>query len=342
MLQKRLDYLDMAKGVGIFFVVLGHIEFIQEQTLRWIFSFHMPLFFIIGGVLAFIKQEHQNPAKEVLKRKAAGTMIPYLSFSLILLSMNVTGYFLQSGIFTAEQLIRQFIDSLTGYGIHILWFLPAYFLANTSFFLLNKYQKPLVRSLCICITAILAWLLSEKLDLTRYISWDCSYLQTAGWNLLIVFLRAGLAQPFILIGWYFAKWLPKVPAVVQNCGGLLLIPGSLLAFKLDVFDLHYLYVQPLHYISAALSVMGILLLMKQLPNIPLVSYLGRNSLIIMCTHASLYVIYYISLGMFFIRKFITMADPVFNLAVAILVCFVEIPMIWVFNRYFGHLLGKSK
>lgn len=45
MQQKRLDYLDMAKGIGIFLVILGHIEYIQEDTLKWISSFHMPLFF---------------------------------------------------------------------------------------------------------------------------------------------------------------------------------------------------------------------------------------------------------------------------------------------------------
>lgn len=44
MQQKRLDYLDMAKGIGIFLVILGHIEYIQEDTLKWISSFHMPLF----------------------------------------------------------------------------------------------------------------------------------------------------------------------------------------------------------------------------------------------------------------------------------------------------------
>ena len=59
--RKRLTYLDMAKGVGIFLVVLGHIEYIQEDTLKWISSFHMPLFFVIGGILSYAKRNEKKP-----------------------------------------------------------------------------------------------------------------------------------------------------------------------------------------------------------------------------------------------------------------------------------------
>lgn len=114
-----------------------------------------------------------------------------------------------------------------------------------------------------------------------------------------------------------------------------------MALKLSVFDLHYLYVKPLHYVAAALSCVGILSLFKLLPVSRILTYLGRNSLVIMCTHASLYVIYYVSLGMFFVKKFIPMTDPVFNVTVAVLVCAAEVPVIWIFNRYFRHLLGKN-
>ena len=341
MSQKRLDYLDMAKGIGIFFVVLGHIEFIQESTLRWIFSFHMPLFFVVAGVLIFEKQEQKRSALLVFKKKAKGTLVPYVSFSLILLSMAVTGYFLQPGSITGTVLARQFVDTFTGYGLHILWFLPAYFLANAGFFLLNKHTRSVVRNLTLLVLAALALVLSRKIDLSQYTTWTCSLVQAAGWNLLIVVLRSILAMPFLLIGWYYAKWSRNFPPAAQKCLPLCWILGSLMALKLSVFDLHYLYVKPLHYVAAALSCVGILSLFKLLPVSRILTYLGRNSLVIMCTHASLYVIYYVSLGMFFVKKFIPMTDPVFNVTVAVLVCAAEVPVIWIFNRYFRHLLGKN-
>jgi len=341
MSQRRLDYLDMAKGIGIFFVVLGHIEFIQENTLRWIFSFHMPLFFVIGGMLSFIKREDERSAKEILLKKARGILIPYLSFSLILLTMAATGYFLQPGSVTVEGLSRQLVDSVTGYGLHILWFLPAYFLASSGFVLLSKYQKPGIRNGIVLGWAVLALYLSRYWGLDQYVTMEYTLWEFAVWDFVIVLLRALLAGPFVLLGWYLACWLPKIPGNIQKGLSLLWIPGSLLALGTEVFDLHYLHVEPLHYLTAVLSCTGLLCLMKSLPGSRVLSYLGRNSLVIMCTHASLYVIYYVSLGMFFVKKFIPMTDPVFNLAVAVLVCVAEVPVIWIFDRYFKHLLGRN-
>ena len=47
--KRRLNYLDYAKGIGILLVVLGHIY--NNSVKLWIYSFHMPLFFIISGYL---------------------------------------------------------------------------------------------------------------------------------------------------------------------------------------------------------------------------------------------------------------------------------------------------
>ena len=88
--KKRLDYLDMAKGVGIFLVVLGHIEYLSESAMRWIYSFHMPLFFVIGGILAYQKEpESPYMLKAQWRRRAKGILIPYASFSIMMLTMRV-------------------------------------------------------------------------------------------------------------------------------------------------------------------------------------------------------------------------------------------------------------
>ncbi|MDC4245919.1 acyltransferase family protein [Clostridium perfringens] len=46
--RKRLDYLDIAKGLLIISVVLCHSPFENAYYLYW---FHMPAFFIISGML---------------------------------------------------------------------------------------------------------------------------------------------------------------------------------------------------------------------------------------------------------------------------------------------------
>lgn len=61
-IKQRLTYIDIARAIGILFVVLGHVnQFYRDsqgiensQTLIFIYAFHMPLFFILSGTLTYV------------------------------------------------------------------------------------------------------------------------------------------------------------------------------------------------------------------------------------------------------------------------------------------------
>ena len=339
--RKRLTYLDMAKGIGIFLVILGHIEYIREDTLKWISSFHMPLFFVIGGILAYEKREEGRPLFSALAARARGTLVPYAAFTIMLLTMNTLEHLLEPGALSGAQLARQYVDAATGYGIHILWFLPAYFTAGAIFLLLERGLRPVSRNLAVLLLAVGAYGVTVIFRLDQYAVTDLSLAGFAGMDLLITLLRGILAMPFLLMGWYLGALYGRLPRKAFPVLALLLIPGGILALHLSVFDLHYLYVEPWHYLAAFLSCAGLTALMRALPAIRPLAWLGRNSLVIMCTHAAFFVVYYVSLGMFFIDNRIPLPQPVFNLGVAVLVCAAEIPVVLIFNRYFGYLLGRK-
>ncbi len=339
--RKRLTYLDMAKGIGIFLVILGHIEYIREDTLKWISSFHMPLFFVIGGILAYEKREEGRPLFSALAARARGTLVPYAAFTIMLLTMNTLEHFLDPGALSGAQLARQYVDAATGYGIHILWFLPAYFTAGAIFLLLERGLRPVSRNLAVLLLAVGAYGVTVIFRLDQYAVMDLPLIGFAGMDLLITLLRGILAMPFLLMGWYLGAFYGRLPRKAFPVLALLLIPGGILALHLSVFDLHYLYVEPWHYLAAFLSCAGLTALMRALPAIRPLAWLGRNSLVIMCTHATFFVVYYVSLGMFFIDNRIPLPQAVFNLGVAVLVCAAEIPVVLIFNRYFGYLLGRK-
>ena len=49
----RVRWLDTARCIGIFLVILGHISFgtvFGYSVKNWIYSFHMPLFFFLAGL----------------------------------------------------------------------------------------------------------------------------------------------------------------------------------------------------------------------------------------------------------------------------------------------------
>jgi fucose 4-O-acetylase-like acetyltransferase len=55
-MKQRIEYIDVAKGIGIILVAAGIFIYsanggIRDFAVSWIYSFHMPLFFFISGFL---------------------------------------------------------------------------------------------------------------------------------------------------------------------------------------------------------------------------------------------------------------------------------------------------
>lgn len=48
-MKSRLNYIDIAKGIGILMVIVGHCGSLPSPITKAIFSVHMPLFFILSG-----------------------------------------------------------------------------------------------------------------------------------------------------------------------------------------------------------------------------------------------------------------------------------------------------
>ena len=47
--KKRFDYIDVAKVIGIILVTYAHIKE-KGHDIALIYSFHLPLFFIVAGI----------------------------------------------------------------------------------------------------------------------------------------------------------------------------------------------------------------------------------------------------------------------------------------------------
>ncbi len=142
--KKRLDYLDMTKGLGMILVLIGHLQgdsiftfspYIQPLCV-FIFSFHMPMFFIVSGILLAIKNDEVKPLKEVAKSRFRGIMIPYLWFSLFYLIVVVAA--LIKGEIAVQTLYLNIWYVISGYGMNVLWFLPALYFGELLFILLRR------------------------------------------------------------------------------------------------------------------------------------------------------------------------------------------------------------
>ena len=93
-MERRLDWIDYAKAIGIILVVYGHelnglynsgISLSDSSFFLWnsiIYSFHMPLFFFLSGVL-FTSSFDRRGAKQMFLNKIDTILYPYILWSLI-------------------------------------------------------------------------------------------------------------------------------------------------------------------------------------------------------------------------------------------------------------------
>lgn len=86
--RQRLDYIDVCKAVGILLVVLGHTYTIPNILYIIIYSFHMPLFFIIAGFV-YNRANNKMAFHSYLIKKMKQYLLPYFVFSFINLIIEV-------------------------------------------------------------------------------------------------------------------------------------------------------------------------------------------------------------------------------------------------------------
>lgn len=78
--MERKYWIDWAKVFGIYLVVLGHTTDGSELIRPLIYSFHMPLFFMISG---YLEKKYSGSAISYIKKTAKRLLIPYLIYGII-------------------------------------------------------------------------------------------------------------------------------------------------------------------------------------------------------------------------------------------------------------------
>ena len=126
-MSKRIEYMDIARGIGILLVVLGHNDFevLSLFARQLIYSFHIPLFFFLSGYFVNTSLSFFD----FFKKRFNGLLKPFL-FTLFLIYFTSIS-FEKMGFNTA---ISRIVKSLYGTGHYIdwvqLWFLPHLFVVS--------------------------------------------------------------------------------------------------------------------------------------------------------------------------------------------------------------------
>jgi len=248
---ERILFIDIARFYGLVLVYYGHaVEQVMNQYndaalhhYKFIYSFHMPLFFLLSG---YIYKDEMLAFGSFLKQRFASRLIPLIFFNVLLILLT---FFFTAGV--------KFVDlsSAKGYGQGIIatilgfpvfnlptWFLFCLFTVEVIHFfvspILSSIKKMLIVAACFYIGGFLL----------------NSYVQFFGTRRMIAFWfahEAVVVYAFYLLGIALRKWgyFERMPSLFYAAIGC--VAGLL--FVYFTYDLNH---GPFRFIQAVVIVIS--------------------------------------------------------------------------------------
>ena len=184
----RIEIIDIAKAITIFLVIMGHTtgNFDDPMFRRVIYSFHMPLFFILAG-LSIKPKVLKNKEEKIafIRKNILALIVPYLIWGLIY------------GPFSFENILKLLYGSWASIAsvgtLTSLWYLPCLFVARMYIqIVFNLFENKDNRQFYYAIITILFFIIGFIIP---YI--EAEYI----WCFNVAFVAAG----FIMLGVIFRK-----------------------------------------------------------------------------------------------------------------------------------------
>ena len=325
--KQRVEWIDLAKGIGIICVVFGHtvIPYIPAYI---IYPFHVPLFFMLSG-FCFRKKENESFGDFVLK-KIKSLLVPYAFFSLIWIIYESIVYTINNG-FSFSFLINETVLYVKQDHLHAIWFITCIFLVEllAYFIVFVCKDKNYLLILSASLFVLLTYFYKTFIDVRLF------------WNAEIVLP----AMPFFLFG-YVVK---RQKGLFEKLTNWKLIPIYLVSYviigflnikftgqSVDMWANSYGNIL-LFNLAAFLGSFFVISTSIVIRRISVINYIGRNSLIIFSLHQIVmkicrdYVFKFdMSRGKFVFREVLT-----FFVSILVIVCINEVikktPLVWLIN-----------
>ena len=345
--NKRIEWIDICKCIGIFFVVLGHV-IIPESIDIWIHSFHMPLFFILSG-LCFNEKKHHH-FLPFLKSRFKTLVFPYILFSLLLYYLYniIVHVALNNDFGTCHNLLNCIYTpaSTTSCFGAVNWFLPALFISEIVFFFLGKIvsysrKKIVIIVFLVSLIAFFYPVLTNYYRLPLAIDSMFMGLFFYGFGWLIKGIDYKKIQIFfkksILLSYFIVAFLLVTSFVLSQTNNMVnmrkLIYGNYFLFIFISIGISFMIVA----FSILLNISSI-----KIKILNILKYIGKNTMVIMLFNgffAMLYNVFKDHYNFIINNKILLVFNNIIVSIFIIVICLILSSLI---NRFCPILIGKKK
>lgn len=266
----RIKWIDIAKGMAILFVMVGHLG-----TKDWtyvIYAFHVPLWFWLSGI-TFDRDKYENLGHLIVK-KIKSLIIPYWVIAVITyLLWAVRDWSSRWGV----SFLWKIIYGNGNFGLKdfnaALWFLPCLFVVEILWWGLTRINNKMLWMLMLAVSGLVGYMLGDRVN-----------LPLGGEVALTGMVFFGLGD--------LTKSI-KLNALAMTVLPILFASATVFNFKLSGIGvdmrINFLGVPWLFYSAAISGVFICLKLAQMLISQPLLEYLGKNSLILFAWHQAIFM-----------------------------------------------------
>ena len=332
---KRVQWIDFAKGIAIFLVVLGHAveaTFVGNPDSNIvhiaIYSFHMPFFFMLSGML--FSEVKYSSWKRFVSKKFLTLIVPSYIFAIIMLIREIVEnggiYFSSVEIF--RMLLQFRVDTPANY-----WFLPTLFFSFIIMWVIHKiFQGNIERMLCSIVVSFMGVIYICVIAKPLPFSFDNAVL-------VVVFMELGYQLKDRI------KELNGKGAIVYTCLGVMWIVSTYVNYtyfgKKSISLAYVTILNPvLFFISAISASVLILLLCSKVNKKTKINFWGEHTLVI-------YLLGGMILG-YILRVFrqFQIKDNRINLLICLVVSAITVELAAIISilikRYCPFILGEKR
>lgn len=271
--KQRLAYVDFMKGMCILFIVAFHIDndIYPHRVDLMLQSFRIPLYYFLSGV--FFK--HYDGFFDFLRRKFNNIIVPYVFFMVLTCVVHCAAHYVFAADWMGEWTWKSFLDPFCTRYYHYntpLWFLISLFEVNVAYYVISKMcPRRSGRYALILLLAFVA-LCFRKYPIFN----NPAFIDT-------VFI----AMPFFVLGSDVKSHGCLARSKYDKWGLLVIVPVmAWLYFCSPKINLLIQSEPPFWrlYLFPFVAVLAFFWFSKNMPRVPIVTYIGRYSIVVLGTH----------------------------------------------------------
>ena len=334
--MKRIDFLDVYKGIGIFFVILGHMP-IRPELYSYIFSFQLAIFFFVGGFL--YRESHiMNTFTQYLMKKICRVLIPYFILGFIsILIYSLYSQYIGKDYSILDMFSKLIISKRNEIYFNVpLWFLTSFFLVEVIYYILKCFFNNFLISIIVLIFGFVGVIIFRTTGSLFTLPWT---FDAALYFIIYYFVgdmfSKGITYSNRNISFFFKSLiLVFLISIIVNVMNLFSLIKHADIIYYDFGFLISLVSYLFHVFISLTGVFTYLFLSYVFKWVNVLKYLGRNSLYYFAFHIPVYHIMYNEgiFDMIFKDLFLNVSNiTIIGISYTIIIILTITPIVWIIN-----------